>query len=154
MRVVTVGQRLRVGPVVRGIGSWWSRPDSAIVEAGLQVEDRPAVLDGDDAPGGEAAPVADPVDLVEDRHRRVAGAQEVGVQRVHVALRLVDRAARRDQSLAGHLTAEHPLALVVGRAPAEDVDLDRLQVEQRHEVVDGGHWSCTVDRMPRAGAPS
>ena len=107
------------------------------VEAGLQVEDRPAVLDRDDAAGGEAAPVADPVDLVEDRHGRVAGAQEVGVQRVHEAAGIVDRAGRGDQRLAGDLAAEDPLAVLVGRAAAEDVDLDRLEVEQRHEVVEG-----------------
>ena len=51
--------------------------------SGLQVEDRLAVLDGDDAAGGERLAVADAVDLVEDRHGRVARAQEVGVQRVH-----------------------------------------------------------------------
>ena len=119
-----------------GIVSWWSGPGSCDVEAGLQVEDRPAVLDGDDAAGGEAAAVADPVDLVEDRHRRVAGAQEVGVQRVDQAARLVDRAGRGDQRLPGHLAAEHPLAVLVGRAAAEDVDLDGLEVEQRHEIVE------------------
>ena len=46
------------------------------VEARLQVEDRLAVLDRDDASGGERLAVADAVDLVEDRRvsgRRVAG---------------------------------------------------------------------------------
>ena len=52
------------------------------LEARLEVEDGPAVLDGDDATGGERSAVADPVDLVEDRHGGVAGAEEVGVQRV------------------------------------------------------------------------
>ena len=52
------------------------------LEAGLQVEDGLAVLDGDHTSGGEGAAVADAVDLVEDRHVRVAGAEEVGVQRV------------------------------------------------------------------------
>ena len=63
------------------------------VERRRQVEDRAAVLDRDDAPGREAAAVADAVDVEDDRDARVAGPQEVRVQRVHVAL--VDGAARR-----------------------------------------------------------
>ena len=82
------------------------------LEARLQVEDGPTVLDGHDSAGGERAAVADAVDLVEDRHRGIAGAQEVGVQRVHGAARL-DRPGRRDEGLAGHLAAEHALALLI-----------------------------------------
>ena len=115
------------------------------VEAGLQVEDRLAVLDGDDPPGREAAPVAEPVDLVEDRPRRVARAQEVGVQRVHRA-GLVDRAGGGDERLAGDLPAEHALALLVGGVTAEDVDLDRVEVEQGDEVVEGGHVRQSCQR--------
>ena len=108
-----------------------------VVEAGLQVEDRPSVLDRHDASGGEAASVADPVDLVEDRHRRIAGTQEVGVQRVHAAIGLVDGAGGGDERLAGDLPAEHPLSVLVGLDPAEDVDLDRLEVEQFDQVLQG-----------------
>ena len=95
-----------------GIGTWWSKPVLVDVERRRQVEDGLAVLDGHDPAGGERAAVADAVDLVEDRHRRVAGAQEVGVQRVDrpVGAR---RAGRGDQRLAGHLAAEHPLAVLV-----------------------------------------
>jgi hypothetical protein len=53
--------------------------------------------------------VAQAVDLVEDRHRRVAGAQEVGVQRVRGAALVLDRPGRGHQRLAGHLAAEDPL---------------------------------------------
>ena len=109
-----------------------------VVEAGLEVEDRLAVLDRHDTAGREAATVTDPVDLVEDRHGRVAGAQEVGVQRMHQPVALVDRACRGDQCLSGHLSAEDPLAVLVGGGASEDVDLDRLEVEQRHQVVEGG----------------
>ena len=91
-------------------------PGLGIVEAGLQVEDRLAVLDRDDAPRGEAAAVADPIDLVEDRHQRVTRPEEVGVQRVHEPVAVVDRAGRGHQRLTGDLAAEHPLALLVGRA--------------------------------------
>ena len=101
-------------PIPCGIVIWWSGPGSCIVEAGLQVEDRLAVLDRHDAAGGEAAAVADAVDLVEDRHGRVAGPQEVGVQRVHEPAAFVDRAGGGDERLAGHLAAEHALAVLVG----------------------------------------
>ena len=110
------------------------------LEARLQVEDGLAVLDGHDAPGGERAAVADPVDLVEDRHLRVAGPQEVGVQGVDDPPGL-HGAGGGDERLTGHLPAEHALAVLVGGQPAEDVHLDRLEVEQLHEGIDGvlGH---------------
>ena len=77
------------------------------VERRRQVEDRLAVLDRDHTPRREAAAVADAVDVVDDRHPRVARPQEVGVQRVHVAV--VDGPSRRDQRLPRDLPAEHPL---------------------------------------------
>ena len=51
-----------------------------VVERCLQVEDRFAVLDGNDTAGGEAPTVANAVDLVEDGNRRITGPEEVGVQ--------------------------------------------------------------------------
>ena len=101
-----------------------------MVERRGQVEDGLAVLDRHDASGDEGAAVTDAVDLVQDRYRRVARPQEVGVQRVHEELR-VDGARRCHQSLAGDLTAEHPLAFDVGAAAPEDVLLDLLQIEER-----------------------
>ncbi len=85
-----------------------------VVEAGLEVEDRPTVLDRHDTAGREAAAVADAIDLVQDRQGRVARAQEVGVERMHQAGVLVDRAGRSDERLPGHLAAEHALAVLVG----------------------------------------
>ncbi|GAA3062019.1 hypothetical protein GCM10020000_51640 [Streptomyces olivoverticillatus] len=94
------------------------------------MEDRLPVLDGDHAPGGEGAPVADAVDGVDDRHRGVAGAQEVGVQGVRGAVG-GDGAPRGDQRLGRDLPAEDA-GHEDGRAggAAEDVLLDLLQVEQ------------------------
>ena len=60
------------------------------------------------------------------------------MQRVHGA-GLVDRAGGGDERLAGDLATEHSLALLVGGVAAEDVDLDRVEVEEIDEVVEGGH---------------
>ncbi len=88
------------------------------VEAGLQVEDRLAVLDRDDTTGRERLAVADAIDLVEDRRVHVARAQEVRVEGMHEAGRavvggMIDRPRRRDERLAGNLAAEDSLALLV-----------------------------------------
>ena len=48
------------------------------LERRLEVEDRADRLAGDDTPGGEAAAVADPIDLVADRLGGVAATDEVG----------------------------------------------------------------------------
>ena len=87
-----------------------------------------AVLDADDAPRGERAAVADTIDLVDDRHLRIARPQEVAVQRMDLAV-LRHRALRGDEGLADHLTAEHALPGRVGAATAEQVVLQRFQVE-------------------------
>ena len=78
------------------------------------------------------------------------------MQRVHLPARVFDRAGRGDQRLTGDLAAEHALAALVGRAAAEDVDLDRLEVEQLDEIVEGGHPVILAQpirmRWRRAGA--
>ncbi len=104
-----------------------------VLEGGLEIEDGPPVLDGDHAARGERAPVADPVHLVEDGHGRVAGPEEVGVQRVHLAV--FDGAPGGHERLAGHLAAEDALAVLVGLDATEDIDLDRLEVQQVDEEV-------------------
>ncbi len=58
------------------------------------------------------------------------------MQRVHLPV-VGHRAGRGHQRLARHLAAEEALAVLVGRVAPEDVDLDRLEVEQPHQVVDG-----------------
>jgi putative flippase GtrA len=47
------------------------------------------------------------------------------------------RATGGHQGLAGYLAAEHPLSRLVGLEPAEDVDLDGLEVEQTDQEVEG-----------------
>ena len=132
------------------MGNWCSIAlSSTSCEGGRQVEDGPPVLDGDDAAGGEGLPVADAVDLVEDRHGRVARPQEVRVERVHVAV--LDGAARRHERLPGHLPAEDALALLVRLGAAEDVDLDRLEVEQADEELQGRAHRPMFAGPPRHG---
>ena len=75
------------------------------------------------------------------------------MQRVDAAVG-VDRAGRGHEGLPGDLAAEDALAVLVGRHAAEDVDLDRLEVEQLDEGVDGvlGHGrnvaaGCAADTV-------
>jgi hypothetical protein len=83
------------------------------------------MLDGDDAPGGEAGAVAVAVDLVDDRHLGIAGTNEIAVQRVDRAS-LVDGSERGHQGLADHLATKHPLPADLRAAAAEQIDLDSL----------------------------
>src|SRR4051812_8418204 len=97
------------------------------LERRCEIEDRGAVLDGDHAPRREAASVADAVHLVHDRDRRIAGTQEVRVQRVHAPV-VGDRAARGDECLRSDLPAEDALVRRLGAQPPEEVHLERLEV--------------------------
>ena len=113
-----------------------------MVEAGLVVverhrhrEDRLAVLDRDHAPRREALAVADPVDVVDDRHLRIAAEQEIRVQRMR--LPAFDGAACGDQRLGDDLAAEHALQSDLRAAPAKQVDLERFEIEQREQFLDG-----------------
>ncbi len=56
------------------------------------------------------------------------------MQRVHEAA--LDRPSGRDQGLARHLAAEDPLAVLLRAAPAEDVHLELLEVEELDQVVE------------------
>src|SRR5690606_18612112 len=80
--------------------------------------------------------VADPFDVVDDRPGRVAGADEVGVQRVDV---LAGRhgAPGGDEGLGGDLPAEDALDPLLRAAAAEHVLLDLLQVEQVEHFLQG-----------------
>ena len=117
------------------------------VERRRQVEDRLAVLDRDDAARREAAAVTDAVDVVDDRHARVAGSQEVRVERVHEPV--LDRATRGDQRLPGDLAAEHALAVLVRAEPAEQIDLELLQLQQFDQLVERSSHEAADPR----GAP-
>jgi len=106
------------------------------VEAGLQVEDGLAVLNGDDTARREAFAVADAVDVVQDRGSRVAWTQEVGVKRMHTAVAVINRAGGGNESLTGYLATEDTLAIFLGRTTSEHVDLDGFKVKKGDQVVE------------------
>src|SRR5262249_53571809 len=114
----------------------------------LQVEDRPPVLDRDHPPRGEARAVADPVDVVQDRHLGIARPQEVGVERVRDPP--LDRAPCRHPRLPDHLPAEPPLPALPRAPSAEEVHLDLLQIEQADQVL---KYALHPDRDSRSSAP-
>jgi hypothetical protein len=75
----------------------------------------------------EAVPVQAALHLIDDRRRKIAAAQEVGVQRMAGAA--FDRPVGRNQALAEHLTAEYLRAADVAAGAAEQVDLELLELE-------------------------
>ena len=104
------------------------------LERGRQREDRISVLDGHHPPRRECAAVADAVHLKDDRHRRIAGAHEIAVQRVHMPRR-VHRPLRRNQRLRDHLTAKHPLPAHLWAATTEQIVFQGLKVENGRSVL-------------------
>jgi hypothetical protein len=74
-------------------------------------------------------------DLVEDGYRRVAGTEEVRVERVHPPV--PDGAPGGHERLAGHLPTEDALTLLVRLDAAKDVLLDRFEVQQADEEFQG-----------------
>ena len=106
-----------------------------------------AVLDRHDAAGDEALAVADAVDLVDDRNAGIAGPEEIGVQRMRLAVGL-DGARGGDERLPDHLAAENALPTILRAATAEEVVLERLQVEDAEQVFDGDCHGVLVRMWP------
>ena len=106
-------------------------------------EDRVAVLDRGDAPGRIALAVAQPLDLVDDRNLRIAGQDEIAMDRMRQPA--LDGAARRHHRLSDHLPAEHPLPARLRAVAAEQVHLERLEIEDGNQVDQAfGHGSAFV----------
>ena len=76
------------------------------------------MLNGDDAPGREAFPVADSVNLVNDGDFGIATKEKIGVQGVWLPFGL-DGAARGYQGLSDDLSAENSLPARLRRASAK-----------------------------------
>src|SRR5215831_10055464 len=115
-------------------------------------EDRVAMLDRGDAPGRVALAVAQPLDLVDDRNLRVARQDEIAMDRMRQPP--LDGAARRHHRLPDHLAAEHPLPARFRAAAAEQIYLERFEIEDADEVDQAfGHgWLSTpLSHASRAG---
>ena len=100
-------------------------------------EDRLALLDRQDAPRGETAPVADAFDFVDDGNGRVATEQEIAMQRMRPAP--LHRAIRRDQGLRDHLPAINAFPAHERGMPAEEVYLKPFKIENREKRFDRCH---------------
>ncbi len=144
---------------IRALGRWGHVGHRVLVveallgplEVGGHEVDAAAVLPGHDAPGGERAALPDGFDVVDDRNRGVARAQEVAVQRVNQVVRR--RGPRgRDKCLRGDLATEDPLQLRVGLAPAEQVEIDLLEVEEVGDFVGGARHAEPLRRRRRGRA--
>ncbi len=122
-----------------------------LLEGRAAGEDLLALLDRRDPAGAEAAAVAHPLHRVDHRQAGVAGAQEVAMQRVHMALRL-HRLARRRQRLAQHLAAEQLAEAEVLADAAEQVLLDGFEAQQGDQFVEHlGHGVLLSKARRRIG---
>ena len=154
---VKVGKRLRVWRV-RNHVDLVLEAFLALLKRSVQVENRFAVLNGHHSARGETLAVANAVDFVDDGNPGCAGTEEVRVQRVHVTIRLVDRARRGNERLPCHLSAVDPLPVLHRGLATEDVDLDQFEIEERDEIIEGAwhafnvasrndeNYGCSVER--------
>jgi len=85
------------------------------------------VLNGDHATRGEASPVTDSVDFIEDRDAGIARSQEVRVKGVHATD--LDRSSAAIRA-GRHLSAKRALTLLFGVSTSKSIDLDLFEVEQ------------------------
>ena len=117
------------------------RSDSLMVETiffsvktCLHVVDRSTVLNGDHASSREALAIANAVNFIENGHLGIAGAQKVGVERVHSTL--VDGPSGGHEGLRGNLATEYPLAFFVGLGTTKDVDFNSFEVEEVDKEIE------------------
>ena len=131
-----------------GIDNWCSAPGSCSWNEAAQKKIGLPVLDRGHAPHREAAAVAGAVDVVDDRMLDIAGAQEIGVQRMR-RTRHRQRRLRRRQRLPEHLAAEHVLGADVAALAAEQVVLETFQRQQFDQFGDdgGGHALASSGRQ-------
>ena len=109
-----------------------------------------AVLDRDDAAGGEALAVADAVDLIDDRHLGIAAEQEIGVQRMR-------RPCATSSTVRQAATSAWPITWppntrcqpTCGLAAAKQIHLERFEVEDREQVFES-RWTWELAVMARS----
>src|SRR5439155_7188703 len=95
-------------------------------------EDRVAMMDRGDTTGRIALAVAQTFDLVDDRDLRIAGQDEIAMDRMRQAA--LDGAACRDHRLPNHLAAEHPLPTRLRTVASEQVHLELFEIEDGNQV--------------------
>src|SRR5205823_14461849 len=106
-------------------------------------EDRVAMLDRGDATGRIALAVAQAFDLVDDRDLRIAGQDEIAMDRMRQPA--LDGAACRHHGLPDHLAAEHPLPARLRAAAPEQVHLELFEIENGNQVDQAlGHGGAFV----------
>src|ERR1019366_3149064 len=105
------------------------------LERGRERENRAAMLDRVAAPRGKTLSVPDPVDFIDDRHARVARQKEIAVQGMRRPP--FDGAGRCDEGLRDHETAEHALPANLRTAPAKNIFLDPLEIEDCQKLGNG-----------------
>ena len=106
------------------------------LEGSIHRVDGASGLMGDDAPGGEAAAVADAVDVVEHRLIPVAGAEKVGVDGMQSPFR-VDGPESGGDTLGEDLAAED-MGMIGIVESAIQVLLDLLHVEEAQDLGQHG----------------
>src|SRR6185295_8321601 len=94
------------------------------------------VLAGRDAARRETLPVADAIDVVDDRNFWIARQQEIGVHGVWRAAG-IDGTYRRDESLTDDLAPKNPLPADLGRTAAEQIHFERFEIENIEQVLHG-----------------
>ena len=113
------------------------------------------MLNRDHAARGKAAAIPDAVDIVEDRHRGIAWAQEIAMRGMSGTA--VDRAIGGDERLADHLSAEDALPADLRAHAAIQVLFERLDVEDGEKLVEGAAHGALYQFWPseaeREGRP-
>ena len=95
-----------------------------------------AVLACGDTTRSKALAVTHAIDVVDNRYFGIAGQQEVGVHGMRWAR--FDCSHRGNQCLSDHLAAKHALPAGLRRAAPEQVHVERFEIENIEQILDGG----------------
>lgn len=107
------------------------------------------MLNSHHATRAETLAVAAAIHFVQNGNFRIAGQQEIGVQRMTKPA--FDGAVGRNKRLSQHLSAENALRTVLRAGSEENVDFDRLEIEQLDQLLDGRSFILRFDighRLP------
>ena len=95
-----------------------------------------AVLDRHDPAGQKALTIADPINIIDDRHLWIARAHEVAMQRVNKTfLRYGSRCG--DKGLTDDLAPENPLPTDLRTATTKQIAFQWFKVEYIQKILNG-----------------